>query len=994
MLSVFFRLLKLRYLTDEYFDRSYYIKTYPDVAEVGADPFSHYMSHGWREGRNPSPVFHTLFYKDRNLRGMKFENPLLHYKKNRATGKLYIYPESNDELIEIQKSVIRGHFDENFYREKYLVQPCDALDHYLRIGWREGCEPNRSFSTPDYFRAHPHIAALNVSPFYHFITTKEGDTPIVKAGPPAGRAATRHDRAQTIKTIASEFDADLYLRENSDVRDAGMHPLLHYVDYGWREGRNPSKLFWTSYYRATYEDVRNFDVNPFFHYLTEGRKEGRKPNPVGSTLWSRSRAPSEEDWDSACAAKGVSNAVVDVIVPVYDGFHETLAAIHAVLANAQTAPFELVVVNDCSPNERLTSALRELAARGLFTYSENDENLGFVRTVNKALALHPKRDVILLNADAIVHGDWIDRLLAHANRDEKVATITPFSNNATICSYPRSNCNNYIALEASPAELDSYTKVCNRARATEIPTGVGFCFYMRRAIIGELGVLDEAAFARGYGEENDYCMRALKAGFKNLFAHDVFVYHAGEVSFSEFAAAERASGEKALFCKHPDYGVHVQFYENADPAREARARLDLYRLAKHVGAKSALLITHAHGGGVALHVDDLASRLTREGYSVVAMKVGGAERGDSAVAIECNDQPFLPSLDRLSIHRNHETIADFIEWMGPEILHVHSLAGLEWQATVKLMEIIRSRSMGYYCTLHDFTPFCHRSHLVTLEGRYCGAPSVEVCLACLRSDWENKDFVEPTERERIYEAFLAKAKRVFAPSHDTASRFKRRFAGVKFFVRPHPYPLQVSDKRTEAPAVTRPLRVAILGAIGPQKGSGILHALAIDALARNLPIVFTIIGYSNIPKELEKVGVKQTGPYKGDSTAIEMLAEAQPHILFFPSISPETFCYTLSLALAAGVPPVVFDIGAPAERLRDLGAGHIIDYGLTCDPAALNDALLALPLEKLWNNRPVVASADYAWTAQHYYGWPPSPKAANQERRPPLSHEECACGAQ
>jgi O-antigen biosynthesis protein len=991
MLSVFTRAQKREKIRYEYFDGTFYLKCYKDVAEAGIDPLTHYMQHGWQEGRNPSAAFHTLFYKDRNLTGMKFVNPLIHYEKNKFKLTLDIFPASDEQLIDVQKRVIEEQFDASFYRERYLKQTRDALDHYLRIGWRKGYEPNASFSTPDYLKAHPHIAVLNVSPFYHFITTREGGDLDVEAGratetraPAPSTASLERSRAETLKTIASEFDSDLYLRENSDVREAGKHPLMHYVDFGWREGRNPSKLFWTSYYLEKYEDVRKSGVNPFFHYITVGRKAGRKPNPIGLKLWELPVAPSKEDWGRVGAAKNVPDAVVDVIVPVYDGFDETLAAIHAVLANAQAAPFELVVVNDCSPSKALSDALRELDARGLFTYMENLQNLGFVRTVNRALALHPDRDVILLNADAIVHGDWIDRLLAHAKRDSKIATITPFSNNATICSYPQPDRDNYLALEVSAAELDDCARASNKGRATEIPTGVGFCFYMRRAILRQLGVLDEASFARGYGEENDYCMRALKAGFKNLFAHDIFVYHAGEISFADAATAGKAAGQLALRRKHPDFGIRLGLYQKADPASEARARLDLHRLAKHAGEKSALFITQAHGGGLATHVKDITRRLTGEGYTVVVMKVGGAERGSSGVAIECEGSPFFASLNRLSIDHNRETIARFIEWLQPKILHVHSFVGLEWQATLKLMEIVRSSSIAYYYTMHDYTPLCHRSHLVTAEGQYCGAPSREACLACLQSDWESQQFVEPTERERAYETFLVGAKRVFAPSRDAASRLKQRFPGVAPVLRPHPEPLPFSGKLASMPAIPRPLHVAALGAIGPHKGSRVLHALAIDAIARRLPIVFTVIGYSDIPTELEKVGVLQTGPYEDDSVAIEMLAEIQPHIVFYPSIWPETYCFTLSVALAAAVPAVVFDIGAPAERLRSLGAGQIIDYPLAKDPSALNDALLALPLEELWNNRPAIAPSGGGWSAPDYYGCsasPEMPEIVSHEKR-------------
>ena len=638
-------------------------------------------------------------------------------------------------------------------------------------------------------------------------------------------------------------------------------------------------------------------------------------------------------------------------MPVYDGYDETFAAIHAVLTNAQRTPFELVVINDCSPNKSITDELRRLATRGLFTYLENKENLGFVGTVNYALALHPDRDVILLNSDAIVHGDWMDRLLFHAAKDEKVATITPFSNNATICSYPQRNQDNHIALEVSPGRLDDFTKIANARRSSEVPTGVGFCFYMRRKVIQKIGILDRDAFARGYGEENDYCMRALKAGYRNIFAHDVFVYHAGEVSFADLASASKAAGTRALLGKHPDYAARVQFYQQADVAHEARMRLDLYRVAKNVGAKSVLLITQAHGGGVTTHVERHSERLAAEGYKTVILKVGDGW-GGADIQLVHDKTIFTPSLDRLSVDKHNELLADFIAWMKPEFIHVHSFVGLEWHCTLTLMDVIERSGHDYYCTAHDYSSICHRSNLVTSDGRYCGAPAVEVCADCLTSDHESRQCAPPQARRAAYHAFFGRAKKVFTPSADTATRLSQLIPGVEFSVRPHENDFPAPKRYALAPEASRPLQVAVLGALGPHKGSGVLHALALDAEIRRLPIKFTVIGYSNVEVMLESVGVTQTGEYNGDEAAVEKLIELRPHLALFPSIWPETFCYTLSLALRAGVPPIVFDIGAPAERLRALGVGHILDLALVDEPSQVNDALLRMDLDWLWANAP------------------------------------------
>ncbi len=83
---------------------------------------------------------------------------------------------------------------------------------------------------------------------------------------------------------------------------------------------------------------------------------------------------------------------------------------------------------------------------------------------------------------------------------------------------------------------------------------------------------------------------------------------------------------------------------------------------------------------------------------------------------------------------------------------------------------------------------------------------------------------------------------------------------------------------------------------------------------------------------LESVNVSQTGKYAGEEMATRKLLDYAPHLTLFPSICRRHNCYTLTLSLNAGAPPVVFDIGAPAERLRALGVGHILDYALVDAP--------------------------------------------------------------
>jgi len=137
----------------------------------------------------------------------------------------------------------------------------------------------------------------------------------------------------------------------------------------------------------------------------------------------------------------------------------------------------------------------------------------------------------------------------------------------------------------------------------------------------------------------------------------------------------------------------------------------------------------------------------------------------------------------------------------------------------------------------------------------------------------------------------------------------------------------------------RALRIATIGAIGPVKGFDVLLDLAGEIRARGAAVDLTVIGYTRNDDSARAAGITVTGAYD-NARAAEAIAEADPDVVLIPSIWPETFCYTLSHALASGRPVAGFDIGAVGTRLRDSGAGLVLPLALARDPTALLEALI------------------------------------------------------
>mgnify|MGYP001214847452 CR=1 FL=1 len=273
------------------------------------------------------------------------------------------------------------------------------------------------------------------------------------------------------------------------------------------------------------------------------------------------------------------SACVDVIIPVYRAEAETRRCLDSVLAHPGPIAHEVIVIDDASGVASLAAYLDHLADAGRITLIRHADNAGFVRTVNEGMALHPQRDVVLLNSDTEVANDWLHRLRRAVYRDADIATATPFSNNATICSYPWEGWTGGVHGTLGLAALDRLIARANAGGQVDIPTAVGFCMYIRRACLDAVGLFDAERFGRGYGEENDFCMRAAGKGWRHILAGDVYVYHAGGASFAGEQGLLQTAAMAALLDHFPDYPQVIQAFLLRDPVAALRQRIDVARCA-------------------------------------------------------------------------------------------------------------------------------------------------------------------------------------------------------------------------------------------------------------------------------------------------------------------------------------------------------------------------------------------------------------------------------
>ena len=250
-------------------------------------------------------------------------------------------------------------------------------------------------------------------------------------------------------------------------------------------------------------------------------------------------------------------APVAVVVPVYNAPALVDAGLAAL--RAHTPPdVPLILVDDASTDAAIAPLLERHAVDARVRVLRNARNLGFTATANRGIREAGRADVVLLNADAEVGPAWLAGLRRAAYSGSDVATATAVSDNAGAFSVPE--------LERANAVPAGWTAQ-QAARALwqhaglaypQLPTGNGFCLYIRRGVLDAVGLLDETAFPQGYGEENDFCQRASRRGLRHVIAGNVFVRHARSASFGD--ERRRTLGEAGmavLRARWPDYEAEV-----------------------------------------------------------------------------------------------------------------------------------------------------------------------------------------------------------------------------------------------------------------------------------------------------------------------------------------------------------------------------------------------------------------------------------------------------
>lgn len=405
----------------------------------------------------------------------------------------------------------------------------------------------------------------------------------------------------------------------------------------------------------------------------------------------------------------------------------------------------------------------------------------------------------------------------------------------------------------------------------------------------------------------------------------------GEVALPDFPATRTAKSnvharwvsriKKALAeWRRAEFRESIGFVKRVGEAWHTRLRN--FRLAGAIKQTRRwnIVFDHALGGGANRYRTQFVDNLVSEGIPVAVITPHIAtltynleQRGafGSSVRMHSSELDVLSDLSRRDIACI--TINNLVSYDDPE-------AVMAWVLERKAVGV-KVRVM-----LHDFYFVCPSFTLLDQDRKYCGVPALDRCKGCLPSnDTVFISFVRHRDQRRWREAWWAMlhaADEVIAFSESTLNIACRAYPTLdRCRVKVVPHTVDYLESHVLSPDFGGPLVIGVVGHISFAKGAKIIRELVEIIDREELDVRVVVVG--SVEGMPDSASLKQTGPYKMEDLARTLEKEGVT-VGFLPSVIPETFSYVTSELIHMSLPLAVFDLGAPAERVRAYALGRVI----------------------------------------------------------------------
>jgi len=642
---------------------------------------------------------------------------------------------------------------------------------------------------------------------------------------------------------------------------------------------------------------------------------------------------------------------VDIIIPVYGAAAELRACLESVV---RETPHGVTLVVDGPQDAAVESVIADFRVRIL----RNEQRLGFVGSVNRGMR-ETASDVVLLNSDTVVTPRWIEKLIDAAYSSGDVGTVTPLSNHATLCSIPKPFEENLLPTGFDATSLDAVVEEVSQRNYPRIPTGVGVCLYIRRTLLDDIGFFDEKHFGLGYGEENDFCMRALVRGWVHVADDATFIYHVGHRSFGKSRAGLERRAANTLRRLHPRYMSTIAAFMKADPLADARARIVAAISPPSVRKRRIVHVVHGwppfQQAGTELYAYWLARQQQASDEVSVYVRAADPARAHGEAVELLDDGIRVRMVTNNFTARNpfrRNAIRDrliecdferFLKQQRPELLHIHHLAGHAFS----LARVARRLGIPIVMQIQDWWFLCARVNLYDRDGNRCTGPGFEKCARCVTL---TNVAPSPITNRLLHAARRSAARGAIdaADAYVTGSKAIRDDyvrAGVIDESKPFhviPYGITVSAPPQRRAPARLPIRFGYVGSIAPHKGVHVaVEAMrGIDTAQASLHIWGDAAAFPDYAADLARRGDGVPIIFEGRfDEGAKAQVFASMDVLLVPSIGLESFGLAAREAMACGIPVIASTGGALSEMFAPGDGGEFFSVG---DAAALHSILLGV----------------------------------------------------
>ena len=327
-----------------------------------------------------------------------------------------------------------------------------------------------------------------------------------------------------------------------------------------------------------------------FSWRTDGTtmSSGQMEEFVDARKWIAAKyhdAPPSSTPRLTYSAKA-KDSVVSMVILTFNQLNYTKECVESIRKHTPE-PHEVIFVDNGSTDGTVKWLKKLAAGHNHYKLIENETNLGFAKGCNQGIAAASGEFVLLLNNDTVVTKDWLSGMLETLNSATDIGIVGPMTDHIKgIQKVPGTKNLNRASLNDYAAGF----RKANRYRRVSTRRVIGFCMLFKRALVEQIGALDEI-FRIGNFEDDDLCLRARLAGYRNVIAGDVFIHHYGNRSF----IGNRIDADAAFVTNREVFDAKWDFNENAPHKRKLKAVFQAWNATStyhrgYVDKASALLV--------------------------------------------------------------------------------------------------------------------------------------------------------------------------------------------------------------------------------------------------------------------------------------------------------------------------------------------------------------------------------------------------------------------